>query len=63
MTTLLALLTAAAVQAPPSAAAVEATHKRFLDLETRLMGAVLLRRSDTLERYRVVARPAAALAH
>jgi hypothetical protein len=49
MTTLLALLMAAAVQAPPSAEAVEATHRQFLDLETRLMGAVQLRRADTLE--------------
>ncbi len=49
MTTLLALLIAAAAQAPPSAEAVEANRKQFLDLETKLMGAVQLRRADTLE--------------
>ncbi len=49
MTPLLAVLLAAAVQAPPSAEAVEANQKQFLDLETKLMGAVLLRRADTLE--------------
>ncbi len=49
MTPLLAVLLAAAVQAPPSAAAVEATQKQFQDLETKLMGAVQLRRTDTLE--------------
>ena len=49
MTTLVALLIAIAAQAPPSAAAVEATHKQFLDLETRLMGAVQLRTTETLE--------------
>jgi hypothetical protein len=49
MTTLAALLIAAAAQATPSAAAVEAAQKQFLDLETRLMGAVQLRRTDTLE--------------
>jgi hypothetical protein len=48
MTTLLALLLAAAVQAP-SAATVEANQRQFQDLETRLMGAVQLRRADTLE--------------
>jgi hypothetical protein len=49
MNTLVALLIAAAAQAPPSAAAVEATHKQFLDLETKLMGAVQLRTTETLE--------------
>ncbi len=49
MTTLVALLIAAAAQASPSAAAVEATHKQFLDLETKLMGAVQLRTTETLE--------------
>jgi hypothetical protein len=49
MTTLVALLIAAAAQAPPSAAAVEATHKQFRDLETKLMGAVQLRTTETLE--------------
>ena len=49
MTPLLAVLLAAAVQAPPSAEAVEANQRQFLDLETKLMGAVLLRRADTLE--------------
>jgi hypothetical protein len=49
MISLLAVLLAAAVQPPPSAAAAEATHKQFLDLETKLMGAVQLRRADTLE--------------
>jgi uncharacterized protein DUF4440 len=49
MTPLLAVLLAAAVQAPPSPAAVEASQKQFLDLETKLMGAVQLRRTDTLE--------------
>jgi Domain of unknown function (DUF4440) len=49
MTTLVALLIAAAAQAAPSAAAAEATHKQFLDLETKLMGAVQLRTAETLE--------------
>ena len=49
MTTLVALLIAAVAQAPSSAAAVEATHKQFLDLETKLMGAVQLRTTETLE--------------
>ena len=49
MTTLLALLIAAAAQAPPSAETIEANQKQFLDLETKLMGAVQLRRADTLE--------------
>ena len=48
MTPLLALVLAAAVQAP-SPEAAEATHKQFLDLETNLMGAVQLRKADTLE--------------
>jgi hypothetical protein len=42
MTTLLALVVAAAVQAPPSAATVEANQKQFQALETKLMGAVQL---------------------
>jgi ketosteroid isomerase-like protein len=49
MTTLVALLIAAVVQAPPSAATVEATHKQFRELETKLMGAVQLRSTETLE--------------
>ena len=49
MTTLVALLIAAAAQAPPSAATVEANQKQFRDLETRLMGAVQLRKTDALE--------------
>ncbi len=49
MTPLLAVLVAVAVQAPPSAATVEANQKQFQDLETKLMGAVQLRRADTLE--------------
>ena len=49
MTPLLAVLLAAAVQAPPSAEAVEANQKQFLDLETKLMGAVQLRTAETLE--------------
>ena len=49
MTPLLAVLLAAAVQAPPSAATVEANQKQFQDLETKLMGAVQLRKADTLE--------------
>jgi hypothetical protein len=50
MTTLLALLLAAAAQAAPSAETVEANQKLFQDLETRLMGAVQLRKSETLEK-------------
>jgi hypothetical protein len=49
MSALLAVLLAAAVPPPPSAAAAEATPKQFLDLETKLMGAVQLRRTETLE--------------
>jgi hypothetical protein len=49
MTTLVALLIAAVAQALPTAAEAEATHKQFLDLETRLMGAVQLRTAATLE--------------
>ena len=49
MTTLLAIVLAAAAQAPPSAAAVEANQKQFQDLETKLMGAIQLRQADTLE--------------
>ncbi len=49
MTPLLAVLLAATVQAPPSAATVEANQKQFQDLETKLMGAVQLRKADTLE--------------
>jgi hypothetical protein len=49
MTTLVALLVAAAAQLPPAAAAVEATHKQFLDLETKLMGAIQLQNTATLE--------------
>jgi hypothetical protein len=50
MTALLALLTAAAVQARPSAGAAGATPGPFLDLETRPIGG-----------YRVVPRPVAPL--
>jgi hypothetical protein len=49
MINLFALLLAAAAQATPTAAAVEAAQKQFLDLETKLMGAVQLRRTDALE--------------
>jgi len=49
MTILVALLIAAAAQAPPSATVVEATQKQFRDLETKLMGAVQLRTAATLE--------------
>jgi hypothetical protein len=49
MTTLVALLIAVVAQASPSATTVEATHKQFLDLETKLMGAVQLRTTETLE--------------
>jgi len=49
MTTLVALMIAAAAQAAPSAATVEANQKQFRDLETRLMGAVQLRKTDALE--------------
>jgi hypothetical protein len=49
MTTLVALLIAAVAQAPPSPATAEANQKQFLDLETKLMGAVQLRTTATLE--------------
>ena len=49
MTTLVALLIAAVAQAPSATAAVEATHKQFLDLETKLMSAVQLKSAETLE--------------
>jgi len=49
MTTLVALLIAAVAQAPPSPATAEANQKQFLDLETKLMGAVQLRNTATLE--------------
>jgi ketosteroid isomerase-like protein len=49
MTTFLAVLIAAVAQAPSSSAGLEATHKQFLDLETKLMGAVQLKNAQTLE--------------
>jgi hypothetical protein len=49
MTTLAALLIAAAAQAPAPLAEVEATRKQFLELETKLMGAVQLKNAQTLE--------------
>jgi hypothetical protein len=49
MTTLVALLLAAAVQAPPTAAKVEATQRQFLDLETSLLSAVQAQRTQALD--------------
>jgi hypothetical protein len=49
MIPLAVLLIAAAGQAAPAAATVEANTKQFLALETRLMGAVQLRTASVLE--------------
>jgi uncharacterized protein DUF4440 len=47
--TLVAVLIAAVAQAPPSSADVDAITKQFLDLETRLLGAVQLKNTQTIE--------------
>jgi hypothetical protein len=49
MTTLVTLLLAAVVRAPPTAAKVEATQKQFQDLETRLVDAVQIKNTQALE--------------
>lgn len=49
VTSLAVLLIAAALQGAPTAATVEANHKQFLELETKLMGAVQLKNMSVLE--------------